>query len=214
MKYSVKEIKENIIAVVVPNDYDRAMLFCRAQEFYESPNEKFKNGTFSIWDYFSWYSKKFGNGCFSYPKDFVGYNFPLIVAKKCYQQNIVETPYDQEMIKIIDSTFEEGKRKYLIGVDDLKNSTFDHELAHAFYYVDLEYQKKMDQITKKISKFDYLRFKNNLKTTGYCSSVLKDEIQAYMSTEINRKITKGVKSKKKLHKLFKSVFTEHKRGKK
>lgn len=210
MKYSIREINENIIAIVVPNDYDRAMLFCRVQEFYESPNEKFRNNNFSIWNYCRWYSQKFGNGCFSYPKDFVGYNFPLIVAKKCYQINSVETPYDEEMIKIIDAVFEEGKRKYLIGVDNLKNSTFDHELAHAFYYVDINYKNSMNDITKEISKFDYSKFKNNLKSIGYCSSVLKDEIQAYMSTEINRKVTKGVKQKKKLHKLFKSIFNQYK----
>lgn len=210
MKYSVKEIKENIIAIVIPDDYQRAMLFCRTQEFYESPNEKFRNQQFSIWDYFDWYSKKYGNGCFSYTKDFVGYNFPLIVAKKCYQMNDAETPYDKEMIKIIDSIFEEGKRKYLIGVDSLKNSTFDHELAHAFYYVDLNYQKTMDGVVRKISKFNYSKFKSNLKTIGYCSSVFKDEIQAYMSTEINKKVTKGILGKKKIHKSFKSIFNQYK----
>jgi hypothetical protein len=210
MKYSIKEIKNNIIAIVVPSDYERAMLFCRIQEFYESPNSLFRDGKFSIWDYYRWYSKKYGGGCFSYPKDFVGYNLPLIVAKKCYDINESETPYDLEMIKIIDSLYEDGKRKYLIGVDTLKNSIFNHELAHALFYTDLDYQNEMNQLINQISKVNIKKFKKNLKNIGYCSSVLKDEIQAYMATEINKKITKGILGKKELYRLFKSVFNKFK----
>lgn len=209
MKYSIKEIKDNIIAIVVPNDYERAMLFCRIQEFYESPNKSFKDSKFSIWDYFSWYSKTYGKGCFSYPKDFVGYNLPIIVAKKCYESNKPETPYDLEMIKIIDSLYEDGKRKYLIGVDDLKNSVFDHELAHAFFYTNLTYQKEMIELIKKISKSNIKKLRKNLKNIGYCSEVFKDEVQAYMSTEINKKVTKGVLNKDTIHKRFKHIFNKY-----
>ena len=206
MKYQLKEIKENIIAVVVPDNYQRAMLFCRVQEFYESPCAKFKDNKFSIWDYFTWYQSKYGMGCFSYPKDFVGYNFPLIVAKKCYEINDVETPYDKEMIKIVDELFENGKRKYLIGVDNINNSTFKHEMAHAFYYTDLKYKKNVDKITSSILKTNLDKFKKNLSSLGYCSSVFKDEVQAYMTTEINKKITKGISGKKRLHQKYKKIF--------
>lgn len=37
IKYKIKEVKPNVFAVVVKDKYDRAMLFCRAQEYYESP---------------------------------------------------------------------------------------------------------------------------------------------------------------------------------
>lgn len=209
MKYKIKEIKENIIAVVVPDNYERAMMFFRIQEFYESPNPSFKHKKFSVWDYFKWYSKKFGDGCFSYTKDFSGYNLPLIVAKKCYEINQVETPYDKEMLDIIDSLFENGKRKYLIGVDDLENATFNHELAHGLYYTNIEYKNEMNKIIGKISRNNLKNFKKNLIEIGYCQSVLKDEIQAYMATEINKKVTKNIISKKKLHSAFKSVFKRY-----
>lgn len=209
MKYSVKEIRPDIFAVIVPDNYDRAMLFCRVQEFYESPSELFRNNTFSIWDYFSWYSKKYGKGCFSYTRDFVGYNFPLIVAKKCYQLNAIETPYDKIMVEIIESIYECAKRKYLIGVDALKNSTFNHELAHGLYYTNIDYKNEVNKITKSISKFNLSKFKKNLKSIGYCPSVLKDEIQAYMATEINKKVTKGILDKKKLHQKYKMIFNKY-----
>jgi hypothetical protein len=208
MKYKIKNICQNVIALVVPDDYDRAMLFCRVQEFYESPNKNFKNKGFSIWDYYRWYSKEH-SGCFSYVKDFVGFNLPLIVAKKCYQINETETPYDVEMKRIVDELFVSGERKYLIGVDCLKNSTFDHELCHALYYTNMDYKIEMDELTASISKVNLQKFKKNLKSIGYCSEVMKDEIQAYMATEVSKKVAKGIGNAKSLHKKYKAVFKKY-----
>lgn len=208
MRYKIKEIIPNIFSVVVPNHYEKAMLFFRVQEFYESPSKKFRDSKFSVWDYFHWYADK--KGFFSYPSDFVGFNLPLIVAKKCYEVNEVETPYDVLMNKIVDDIFVNGKRQYIIGVDSLKSRTFDHELAHALYYTDMKYKEQMDEITSSISKSDMSKFKKNLRQIGYCSAVTKDEIQAYMATEINKKVVKGVVNKKKLHQRYKSVFKKYK----
>lgn len=212
MKYQLKQITPKIIAVIIKNQYDRAMLFCRVQEFYESAGGAlFKDSKFSIWDYFKWYSEKYKQRCFSYTKDFTGFNLPLIVAKKCYEFNDIESPYDRTMKNIIDELWtNNGDGKYLIGVDSLKNSTFDHELAHAFYYTNLEYKQKMDTLTKKLSRANILKFKKNLFSLGYCKSVLKDEIQAYMSTEINKRITKGILNKKRIHQNYKLIFKKYK----
>lgn len=208
MKLKVKEVRPNIIAVVVRDDYDRAMLFCRVQEFYESPCKRFRGGEFSIWDYARWYSRK--TGCFSYPKDFVGFNLPLVVAKKCYEVNESETPYDHQMKELIDSLFVNGERQYLIGAESFKGGTFDHELAHALYYTDIKYKNEMDELTREIPKKSMMAFRKNLLKLGYHSGVVRDEIQAYMSTEINEKICPGVSNKKSLHKRYRSVFRRFK----
>jgi len=207
MKLKVKEVRPNIIAVVVPDDYDRAMLFCRVQEFYESPCKRFRGNGFSIWDYARWYSRK--AGCFSYPKDFVGFNLPLVVAKKCYEMNEIETPYDTQMHDLIESLFVNGERQYLIGAESFKGGVFDHELAHALYYTDIRYKNEMDDLTRDIPKKSIAAFRKNLLKLGYHAGVLKDEIQAYMSTEINEKICPGVSNKKVLHKRYRSVFKRY-----
>jgi hypothetical protein len=208
VKYKTIKITEQIIAVQVKDDYDRSMLFCRAQEFYESPSFKFKDKKFSIWDYFKWYSKK--NGCFSYTRDFVGFNVPMIVAKKCCQINEIETPYDEIMSQIVNRYFVEGQKKYLIGVKSLNDSTFDHEMCHALYYVDNEYRNVMDEITKSISQNNKNAMRKNLKKMGYCDLVFKDEVQAYMSTEINKKLCRYVTGCKRMHSVYKSAFKKMK----
>lgn len=207
MKYRIKEIRPEIFAVFVKEKYERAMLFCRVQEFYESPGKSFRNCEFSMWDYFRWYSKK--SGCFSYPKDFSGFNLPLVVAKKCYELNECETPYDITMKRIVDDLFVNGKRQYLIGVEKADDSLFEHELAHGLYYTDMGYKVEMDEITGSLSKSVLARLKKNLKEIGYCSGVVKDEIQAYFSTENEPVIGKGVRGKRKMHKQYKAVFKKY-----
>lgn len=208
MKYKTVKITDQIIAVVVKNGYDRAMLFCRAQEFYESPNGKFRSQKFSIWDYCRWYSQE--KGCFSYPKDFEGFNVPMVIAKACYNLNEKETPYDLVMSEIVDRYFVDGVRKYLIGVAELKGATFWHEMCHALYYTDAEYRSEMDEITRDISKKNTLRLKKNLKAMGYCGAVFKDEAQAYMSTEVSKRLCVGVTGAKKLHERYRTVFKKFK----
>lgn len=210
MKYKTVKITEQIIAVQVKNGYDRAMLFCRAQEFYESPCRNFRGQKFSIWDYFRWYSQSNVSRCFSYTRDFTGFNMPLIVAKKCYELNEAETPYDDIMKEIIDRYFVNGQKKYIIGVPSIKDSTFEHEMCHAMYYVDEEYRMKMDDLTSSLSDKNKSRIKKNLSSMGYCASVFKDEIQAYMSTELNKKFISGVSGARKIHRSYRSIFKKMK----
>lgn len=205
MKYKIKAVRPDVFAVVVPNDYDRGMLFWRVQEFYESPSKKFRGSSFSVWDYAKWYAGKYGGG-FSYPVDFVGFNLPLVVAKKCYEVNEPETPYDREMQSIVESIFVNGERQYIIGAGSLKGDTFDHEMAHAMYYTDMVYRNEMDGVTDSLSGPVSDRLRRNIRKIGYHSAVVRDEIQAYMSTEISEKVCGGVRGKRELHRRYKRVF--------
>jgi hypothetical protein len=200
INYKLKIINTNIFIVVVKNRYDLGMLFCKVQEFYESPNRKFKNKKFSIWTYFDWYSKK-KSGCFSYPKDYCGYNVPLEIARKCYSENEIESPYDNIFNKLLKSI--KVKSGYIIGVDNMSSSIFKHELCHALYYTNKDYKNTMDNITKNLSKNILNKFKVNLKKHGYCSAVTFDEIQAYMSTEKDNSISKGISNRKKIYSEYK-----------
>lgn len=205
IKYKIKAVRPDVFVVVVPDGYDRAMLFWRVQEFYESPNKKFRDSSFSVWDYAKWYAGKY-EGSFSYPADFVGFNLPLVVAKKCYEVNDLETPYDREMRAIVESLFVNGGRQYIIGTDSLKGDTFEHEMAHAMYYTDMVYRNEMDGVTDSLPKAVADRLKRNIRKIGYHSSVVKDEIQAYMSTELSERVCEGVRGKREMHRRYRRVF--------
>ena len=179
VNYRIKEVKPNIFAIIVKDKYDRAMLFCRVQEYYESPSPKFRGKQFSIWDYMKWYDKK--NGCgFSYGADWSGFNIPIWVAKECYNHlNKLETPYDKVMDGIVQK-LNSHYTGYMIGAGNTRDETFRHEVCHALYHTDKNYKKQMDNLTEGLPKKYYDVFKKNLIEMGYASKVIKDEIQAYL----------------------------------
>jgi len=182
IKHYIKEVTPDIFAVVIKNKYDRAMLFCRAQEYYESPSPKFRGKQFSIWDYMKWYHERYGRG-FSYANDWSGFNIPLKIITQCYNKlGKFEIPYDKIAYDIIvkinrNCVFADG---YVIGCGDTKGDTFKHEVCHGLYYTDKKYKKKMDALTKGLPKQIYNTFKKNILEMGYTTKVVDDEIQAYL----------------------------------
>ena len=182
INYKIKEIKPDIYAVIIKDKYDRAMTFCRAQEYYESPSSKFRGKEFSIWDYMKWYHGRNGNG-FSYGNDWSGFNIPVKIIKECYEKlNKIESPYDKAMDEILSflSLKVESKDGYVISCGIAKGDTFNHELCHGFYYTNKDYKKQMDNLTKGLPKKYYNVFKGNLLQMGYANKVINDEIQAYI----------------------------------
>lgn len=207
LKYKLTQVKKGVFTITTPNVYDRAMLFMRVQEFYESDNPRFRGKSFNLNDFMGWWSPKV------YWEDWGGFNVPLKVAIKCYStlkpQHITEhdVNFMQLLIKIIAQTRESNlKDAYIIGTDSIKGNTFKHELAHAFYHLYPDYRKRADALTSVIPRKIYKIYKNNLKESGYRHPVIKDEIQAYLVTKdahampfsngVNQNITKD------LHKLF------------
>lgn len=210
LKYLIHEVKPNIFAVEVKDDYHLAMLFLRVQEFYESPNPRFRGNHFSIWEFIEWYSKEKG-GSFTYASDWAGFNIPYDVLRECYLNVIaIETPYDAIMQEIFATiTYRKGEGPaYIIGVPDTTGHTFIHEVCHGMYYVNEDYKQAADSVTNEllsVSPQSYYAFKKNLLGMGYTDSVVDDEIQAYLSTNWeNGNFGSGVEKsiKRKFHKQY------------
>lgn len=183
IKFKIKQTKPDIFIVSVKDKFHRGMLFCRVQEYYESPNNNFRNKSFSIWDYIEWYSREY-NG-FTYPFDWSGYNIPMEVAEKCYSICRIENIYDEVFNDIITNikSQSEGRKAYLIGIDENKEDDYKHEMCHAFYYTNKSYKKEANRIISKIDKKTFGIMCKNLLSMGYCKKVLKDEIQAYLISD-------------------------------
>lgn len=187
----VKEIKPNIYAVIIKDDYDRAMLFCRYQEYYESPFPEIRSKTFSLESYMRTYAKNNKSTYFSYPHDWAGYNIPSNILIESHKKFMSYYPneYDDIMREIIahcqnNTKGEEYQPWYIIGVDKVKSGTMDHEIAHGLYYTDLKYKVEMDYITSQIKKTEYIALGKHLVKAGYANDkkIIDDEIQAFMST--------------------------------
>jgi len=211
IEYKILEPYPNVIAIIVPDQYQLGMLFCRVSEYYECPNEIFRGQEFDIWDFMEW--QRLESGFFDYPKRWHGYNLPFKSATKCYEGRFLRTPYDNLFIDILNYHNKDGmfNNGYIIGATSAKGSTFKHELCHALYYTNREYKILADEITKSIDWQDYLIFEDNLLSLCYTASVINDEIQAYMMTNYKAKyFSKGVDidTLNELHKKYKEQLNK------
>jgi hypothetical protein len=203
--------------------YDRAMTFCRAQEFYESPNKNFKGKAFSIWDYIKWYSLQGGKG-FSYGVDWSGFNIPVRTIKQCYQT--LRKKYGPEELNIYDKTLleivgevesmvnsnKDIEKCYLIGTDEGINETFKHEVCHGLFSTNKGYKTKAKALVKFLKDNDkktYEILKQNLLKMGYSEKLIDDEIQAYLQFGVHEKefsLGLSLKSKQELNKKYKEAL--------
>lgn len=221
IKGEIIEIYPKIFAVSIKNDYDRAMLFCRYQEFYESPFKEIRGKHFSL-EYYMWiYTKKKKETLFTYPRDWSGYNIPSGHIEKAlnvfYYRN-TPSPYDKIMSDIYfhceNYPLRFGKPRskwYLLGADNYKSLTMDHEIAHGMYYTNKEYKKSTQHLISLIKSRDYSFLCKNLVNMGYANDkkILDDEIQAFLATGLYE--TLNTENIRKYTKDFVNNFKEHKK---
>jgi len=193
VKGEVKEILPKIFAVSVKDKYQRAMLFCRYQEFYESSYDEIRGKEFS-WERFMYiYKTKNKQDIFTYPKDWSGFNIPSKIVEKGLSTFSYRTwgPYDKIMSDIYSYCenyplkFQKFRSKwYLIGADNFKSNTMDHEIAHGLFYTNSKYKKNSLILINEMKSADYKKIKKVLIGMGYMDdkNIINDEIQAYMST--------------------------------
>jgi len=169
------------------------MTMLRCQETYESP--KFHGKDFTLVEYMDWYSKTYGNGVFTYAKDWSGFNFPGQILLDCYFKkkvkdlNLYDDIVREIYLKHIHQKVSVGNDFYkfyvIAAVGSDKKSAFNHEMAHAFFYLDSKYRKKMKELVKKMKKLDYNHIHSALVKYGYAEKVMVDEMQAFLSTGIS-----------------------------
>jgi hypothetical protein len=222
IKYKLKEIYKGIFIVTIQDEYDLAMTFCRLQEFYESPFKQIRKNTFSMDEFQRMYAKKFGDGVFSYPMDWAGFNVPGDIVDEfmsvtfpdwgnnydCIMNNIYWTITEEY------ETYNETRPYYLIGAGPKDKHTINHEICHALYYLDKNYKFRVNYVLAELNASLLEHFKSFLLVKGYSKNVLMDEINAYICFDedyLMQDMQKMNKSEKKnfeniKHKL-QSLFT-------
>lgn len=172
-----------IYIVRVADSYERAMLFMRSQEHYESPYKEFRGKNFDIFKFMNKYRLDRGSNIFSYPLEWLGFNIPGEVLLSCISGVRGGNHYDKEMRAICKLLNKDVVGKfYVLGVDELDGDLMDHELAHAFYYLDNKYRREVNKLIYNLSKVKVSEMKKLLISWGYRKGVLMDEIQAYLAT--------------------------------
>jgi|GEM_PF-3353153 len=196
--HGLKNLGNGIFWIGWTSHYDMAMSMLRVQEHYESVGDEFRGKIFSLVSYMRWYSHKFGEGAFTYPDDFCGYNYPGREILSLLRDRRDEIPdwneYDESMLAIAEFV------EKLAGTDDFylistvrdDEATFKHEYAHAMYGQLPSFKEAQDALVLGLPDETVNRMKVNLIQKGYADGVHLDEIQATLSTEDEEDLIEGV----------------------
>lgn len=190
MNYELIKAADGVYWTKFDSGYDLSMTYLRYQEHYENSSERFRGKAFTILDFMEYYARNFGNGVFSYPQDFSGYNLPSHIIESVIGTGIPDpNKYDTEMLKIHHQITD--RRYYLIG--SCGENIDPHEFAHATYFINGAYANEMDALVKGMDNKAYDQMCNFLINLGYGENVFDDEMQAYLSTSYKF----GIKGNKK-----------------
>jgi hypothetical protein len=170
----LKKQPYNSVWVSADSQKELGETFIRFQEYYESPNKKFRNNVFTLGDVKNYYSLEYGADLYS--ELWIGFNFPSSVLYP-FKQGLFDPLTSQEkellsLLKYRHDTF------YIIGAQN--NSTLRHELSHAMYGYDSGYKNEIDNYISK-NKKNFTKVSKHILKRGYDKSVLNDELQAYIT---------------------------------
>ena len=182
--------------LVFPNQKKLCSAMMRFQEYYESP--EFMGKIFTRDEFMKWYGK---------PYVWNGGNFPDYVLNP-FKDGLFD-PLTRDESKIVDIAKRvTEKRSYFILTHSGMIKAFDHEMAHALYYLDHDYKEQVNKVLDMWGGHSYLIIRE-LLDKGYCEAVLNDEIQAYAvsgSERLKSVIAAAIKHK------IQSVYKKHIRG--
>jgi len=176
----IKKITSNIIHVNFDTQEELTRTFCRFQEHYESP--EFAGKIFTIGQYREWYSEIYGG--WTYYTDWNGFNIPDIVFEP-FRKGLFD-PLTKEEQKLLDLFKHRTGRFYVIGTHTSKqDEAMDHEICHALYYLDEEYKVAVNNVIEINPSNALNKLEEWLIKKGYAGSFLSDEVQAYLSCNID-----------------------------
>jgi hypothetical protein len=187
----VTEVSEGILHVEAETQYELASTFMRVQEFYESPYGDIRGQYFSheqYMDYCAYGNKRSAVDkiIFSYLEDWNGFNVPGDVFDEWASLFAEHYLWDKEkkLIELVNKNVNTAAY-YIIGTHhEAARGDFDHELSHAWYYLDSKYQELQQKNLDKLSEAARRQLRANILNDGYQEDVLKDEMIAYLSTNL------------------------------
>lgn len=163
------------------------MSFLRMQEYYESP--RFRGQVFGLEEFMDWYSPNYGDGAFTYPKDWTGFNVPADAVRALRDRFSDHSRKEAALLAGLEAAgVLADERFYLIGTSRDNDADTDeraddtvlaHEIRHGLFYCSDAYR---EEVTAVIQRHDLQRWRKKLAAMGYDEAVFVDETQAYVLT--------------------------------
>ena len=183
----VKVYNKNIMCVTFNTQKELTLTMCRPQEFYECDSPKLRNKVFTFEKFLDHYLDNKGTlGYFDY---WSGFNIPGPVLENFFAR----FDLSEREKKLYNITRRFGSEiYYLIATKVNDTSTLKHELLHAYYYLNHDYKQKVHTVVRHMNPILKKNITTRLREFGYTSSVITDEINAYMATSSLKYLTEDM----------------------
>lgn len=187
----MKRVAKGIYFFKFKNQYESTFTMMRLQEYYESPLAALRGKALRLEKFMDVYAKKYGN--FTYFTDWAGFNVPDYAVRGFEQAYYSLDMTDKEFMLLESISRIEDDKYYIIAshTDD----AYNHEVAHAFYYLRPQYKKDVDALIDSLPASDLKLLKKDLLRMGYSDkkAIIYDETQAYLATSNNKYFLKWFK---------------------
>lgn len=192
---SKQQVSDRVWVIYGDTKQEIAKAFIRFQEYYE--NEKLRgNINLTVKDVEAWWdiSKQQQDTDDSYYEYWQGFNLPgsviyELISNPSFRKSHDETfsvrfhPEEEQLIKLIkEQPDKEIVAGYYIGLAKNAEHVYDHEVAHALYATNHNYRSTQINNIARLPKEIFDNIRKDLVSMGYHSSVILDEIQAYLSS--------------------------------
>jgi hypothetical protein len=184
------KLNDNIYLFTSKTVKELTLTFFRVQEYYESQLKELNRAKFNTFDFLD--ASMEDDGTIEYFSYWTGFNIPGDIVNEWWAKQDVEhaTPYELKLFsQLKDENLDFSQPYYIIGALASEKDVIKHEIAHALYHTNVEYNKEMFELTTELMyehNIDYLNLRQELKNMGYCEEVLDDEVQAYLASEKKR----------------------------
>jgi hypothetical protein len=187
MGFKVKRVYPHIYHICFDTVAQMANAGLRLEEWYESP--KFKGKTFTREEYIKWFSQEYKTYSPYVYAD--GINIPDNVFRNF---RLWATPSPAEL-KLLEAVEQFADKKFIVILTHKKShrDTFNHELAHGFYYIDPFYRWRT-RIILSLLGFQFWNMVKFLKKRRYGWATMLDEMHAHLVADYKVEVVPKVKS--------------------
>jgi len=187
--FKAKKPIKNCLLLEFNTQKDLALAFCRVEEYYEG-NPKVNGKYLSFVDFIDAFMTD--DGKLDYFHYWTGFNIPGNIYMEWSQKNMSDKTYwELALADAVTKKLDLEKPFYIIGGKKGDMNVIDHEIAHALYYMNPDYMCEMEELNYEFYKSYRMQFSKlvkKLKKMGYGNNVVRDEIQAYMSTSTKKEL--------------------------
>jgi hypothetical protein len=189
----IEKISDRILFVRFKNEDEMVKTVLRIEEYYENIN-KFETASPTFTQFIKWYKENVEPKT-PYTSYFYGANITgneIRYFAKAYPAK-KQLAKEKEFLDAIKSELNikslKTIRKYSIIIcpNSKKSSVFQHELAHAIYYMRSSYREKVDKVIKSLNQHELDRMIQYLVEQKYPKDIVIQEINSRLIERVSLK---------------------------